>query len=501
LAVDVAVANSWDADIVSEKARMRRMQTMTQPVRPTIQFLSDETVRDVVAEAKRILDEIGVFVEHQRAIDLLAGAGGRVDGDRVHINPGMVDNALETTPSEVFLFDRNGENPVHIGGQSVNFDPGSAAIKVYDYDKAILRPSTTEDCALFSKLTDQLPAMALQSTCVVPNDVPRERADRVRLNIVLRNGLKAVITGTFEGDSFELMRRMLVCVRGSEAALREKPLAIFDCCPSPPLEWSELTCSALVQCAEQGIPAEMVSMPLTGATSPVTLLGAITQHAAECLSGIVIHQLAKAGSPIIWGGSPAAFDMRQGTTPMGAIETMMIDASYAQVGKVLNVPTHAYMGMSDAKTADYQSGLETGYGAIMAALAGVNMVSGPGMLDFESTQSLEKLVLDNEACGMALRAIRGIERRDEVMALDVLREGIQAEQFLKLSHTRKWYRQEYYFPGPVIDRTVGDMWMIQGKKSAAERAHEQVEALLRKDGAPPLPDDVVKELDELMNAE
>jgi len=471
---------------------------MTQPVRPTLQFLSDETVRDIVAEAKRILDEVGVFVEHRKAVDLLAGAGARVEGDRVHIGPDLVDQALKTAPSEVVLYDRDGGSPVHVGGQHVAFDPGSAAIKVYDHDKGLLRPSTTEDCALFSRLTDQLDAMALQSTCVVPSDVPLERADRVRLDIVLRNGRKAVITGTFAGDSFDLMRRMLVCVRGSEEALREKPLALFDCCPSPPLEWSELTCSALVQCAEHGIPAEMVSMPLTGATSPVTILGAVTQHAAESLSGVVIHQLAGAGAPIIWGGSPAAFDMRQGTTPMGAVETMMIDAAYAQVGKHLALPTHAYMAMSDAKTPDYQAGLETGYGAIMAALAGINMVSGPGMLDFESTQSLEKLVLDNEACAMALRAIRGVERRDEVMALDLIREGIAAEQFLKLGHTRKWYRQEFYFPGPVIDRTVGEVWMNQGKRTSAERAHDQVEKLLAKEGAPPLPDDVVKELDELV---
>jgi len=33
------------------------------------------------------------------------------------------------------------------------------------------------------------------------------------------------------------MYDMLVAVRGSAAALREKPLAIFDACPSPPLKW------------------------------------------------------------------------------------------------------------------------------------------------------------------------------------------------------------------------------------------------------------------------
>jgi trimethylamine---corrinoid protein Co-methyltransferase len=488
---------------------------MTQPVRPSVRFLDDATVADVVAEAKRILDEIGVFVEHDRAVALLDGAGCRVganagtrdgirggtragDDGRVRIGPDLVDRALGSVPSEVVLFDRDGAEPVHIGGNRVHFDPGSAAIRVYDYAQDRVRPSTTEDCVLFARLTDRLDAMALQSTCVVPDDVSLETADRVRLHLALKNGRKAVITGTFAGDSFEVMRKMLVAVRGSEEALRRKPLAIFDCCPSPPLEWSRLTCSALVRSAEAGIPAELVSMPLTGATSPVTLLGAVTQHAAESLSGVVIHQLAGPGSPIIWGGSPAAFDMRQGTTPMGAVETMMIDAAYAEVGRFLDLPTHAYMACSDAKTPDWQGGMETGFGALMAALSGINMVSGPGMLDFESCQSLEKLVLDNEACAMALRAVRGIERREEVMALDVIREGIAAEQFLNLDHTRQWFRKEHHFPGPVIDRAVGDVWAAQGKKTAVARANDEVARLLAGEGAPPLDDDVAGELDELM---
>jgi trimethylamine--corrinoid protein Co-methyltransferase len=64
----------------------------------------------------------------------------------------------------------------------------------------------------------------------------------------------------------------------------------------------------------------------------------------------------------VWGGSPAAFDMRTGTTPMGAIETMMIDCAYAEVGKTLGLPTHTYLGMSDSKVVDTQSGFESGTG-------------------------------------------------------------------------------------------------------------------------------------------
>jgi len=467
-------------------------------LRPTVQFLDAATVETIVAEAERMLDEIGVFVEHARAVALLAGAGARVGDDgRVRIPPHLVRRAVASAPPEVLLWDRDGKNPVHVGGQHVNFDPGSAAIKVYDHAEHRVRASTVADCIAFARLTEQLPAMALQSTCVVPADVPLHAADRARLRVALEHGRKPIVTGTFADESFEIMRRMLVAVRGSEQALRRKPLAIFDCCPSPPLKWSELTCAALVRCAEIGIPAELVSMPLTGATAPVTLLGAVTQHTAENLSGVVIHQLAGPGAPIIYGGSPAAFDMRHGTTPMGAVETMMIDAAYAQVGRHLGLPTHAYMGLSDAKSPDWQAGMESGVGAVLAALAGVNVVSGAGMLDFESCQSLEKLVLDHEACAMALRIARGIERRDDVLALDVVAAGIAAEQFLNLDHTRSRFRSEHYLPGPVIDRVVGDAWVADGSRTAVQRACAEVARLLSLEGAPPLEPSLARELDDL----
>ena len=152
----------------------------------------------------------------------------------------------------------------------------------------------------------------------------------------------------------------------------------------------------LIDLARAGVPAEIVSMPLAGATAPVTLIGAITQHAAECISGMTIHQLAGRGSPIVWGGAPAIFDMRSGATPMGAIETAMIDAAYAQVGKSLGLPTHCYLCASDGKLVDAQAGLESGMTALVGALAGVNMISGAGMLDFLVCQSAEKLVIDAE---------------------------------------------------------------------------------------------------------
>ncbi|MBM3312014.1 MAG: hypothetical protein FJY80_10955, partial [Candidatus Aminicenantes bacterium] len=266
-------------------------------------------------------------------------------------------------------------------------------------------------------------------------------------------------------------------------------------------KWSNLTCQNLIDASRAGVPAALISMPLTGATSPVTLAGALVQLTAENLSGVVIHQLAQPGSPIIFGGSPAAFDMRTGTPPMGAVETMMINAAHVQIGKHLGLPTHSYMGLSDAKIVDGQAGLETGMGALVAALAGANVISGPGMLDFESCQSLEKLVLDNEICGMALRMVRGIEARGDRLAGDLAGDIYTGDHFLTSAETLRWFREELYQAGPVIDRDVYENWVVRGKKSAWDRARLEVARILGTHAVAPLRDERLKALTDVMNAD
>ena len=272
----------------------------------------------------------------------------------------------------------------------------------------------------------------------------------------------------------------------------EIPAAIFDVCPSPPLNWSEFASQNLVDLARAGVPAEIVSMPLAGATAPVTLAGSVVQHAAECISGITIHQLAQPGSPIVWGGAPAIFDMRSGKTPMGAIETAMLDLACSQVGKYLGLPTHAYLVAGDGRVVDTQAEMESGMSAVLGALVGINMISGAGMLDFLACHSIDKLVIDAEAIASAQRLIEGIQPRGISLAVDMFAHtGLQGD-FLKLKETSELFRKEQHFPSPVIDRglPVPDGTSPDILQRAAHRVDELVATCERH----PLPDEVEQEL-------
>ena len=406
--------------------------------------------------------------------------------------------ALRTVPSSIPLYDREGKLVVNLEEDNICFDPGSAALNVLDPDTNEIRSAVTKDFVDFTKVVDQLEYIHAQSTAITCSDVPKEIGDRYRLLVTLLFSRKPIVTGTFAKESFEIMKNMLVAVRGSEEELRKKPLAIFDACPSPPLKWSDLTCQSIIDCAKYGIPSEFVSMPMTGANAPVTILGAIVQHAAETLAGVVITQLVNPGAPVIWGGSPAAFDMRKGTTPMGSIDTMILDLGYVEIGKYLNIPTHAYLGMSDTKILDMQSGFESGMGALLAGIKGVNMISGAGMIDFETTQSIQKLVIDNQMIGMIYKFNKGIVQRDEPIAKNLLIDLEEKTHLLSHDHTLKWFREEHFIPNKLIDRSTNEEWINQGRKNIADRAKEEVTKLLSKYQGITLEEDITSNLIEIM---
>jgi trimethylamine--corrinoid protein Co-methyltransferase len=469
--------------------------------RPKLELLSKELVEKIVDEGLTLLERHGVLVENTEALALLAGAGAAVDrgSGRVRIGRKLVEDSLAATPAVITLYDRAGGRAFTVGGDEVHFDPGSAAVTLLDHATQSERKASTADVIDFYKLVETLEHIHFQSTGLIAFDVPSPVADCFRLYLGMCLSEKPFVTGTFRVEGFGPMKDLLAAVRGGESALRAKPLAIFDACPSPPLKWSNLTTQSLIDAARAGIPSELISMGMTGATSPTTIAGTLVQHVAESLSGVVICQIAKRGAPVIFGGSPSSFDMRKGTTPMGAIETMMIDAAYTQIGKFLKMPTHAYMALSDAKVNDPQAGFETALGAVLGALAGVNVISGPGMLDFESAQSLEKLVIDDGICAMAYRLLDGIAQRDEPIALGVFEGFVPGMSFLTHPHTRKWYRTEH-IPAGLVDRDPYEAWVAAGRTSIVDKAHADIARRLAAYAAPPLPGEVRKELDRIMGA-
>jgi len=475
-------------------------------MRPRIQLLSPELIDRILREAFELLMNPGVRVG-SAVVELLQSAGVEVSDGIARLPEELVRQCLASAPRDFYLYNRRGEKAIHYGGDDVHFDPGSCCVQMLDPETLEARPSETRDLVRIVQVTEMLPQFAAQSTAVVCSDacddagnhLPNAIGDLYRLLIVLQHSDKPVVTGSFSAAGLEGMIDLLAADSGGAEKLRQQPRAVFDVCPSPPLNWSEFGSHNLLDLARAGVPAEIVSMPLAGGTAPVTLAGSVTQLAAEELAGITLHQLAGAGSPIVWGGAPAIFDMRTGGAPMGAVETAMLNMACAEVGKHLGLPTHGYLVATDSKFVDTQAGAESARSAMLGALAGINMISGAGMLESLACHSVEKLVIDAESIASAQRLVRGIEVRDgESLATGMFAQIGLSGEFLKLKETRSLFRQEQHLPSPVIDRSARGS---EPPSDAFARARTRVDELVNKYQKPALSEGVLRKFESIVNRE
>jgi trimethylamine--corrinoid protein Co-methyltransferase len=274
------------------------------------------------------------------------------------------------------------------------------------------------------------------------------------------------------------MAAMMQCFRRDRADLSARPMAVFTITPTGLFHYNATSCQNLLDCLAWGIPIEIVPVTSMGLLAPVTPVGACVMHVADVLAGLTMAQIIKPGAPVLFGGAPAAFNMRTGTAPMAAVEALRLDVAYVSVAKALGLPTQAYMALSDAKVLDAQAGAETFSSALLAVLAGVNVVAGPGLLDYATTFSLEKLVFDDEMCGQALHFVRAFEPQDDLPTLALARQLIAAQTLLTHDHTLAHWRDALYLPGPVIERLRREDWIVGGRLTLRQRAHAEVEKRL-----------------------
>lgn len=440
-----------------------------------------------------------MLIEEEAGRDRLTALGLHADSPthRVTFPRQTVEAALETAPSSFTLFDRTGKAQAVLAGNNVHFVPGSSALRILDRKTERMREGGTADFIEYVKVADGLKHIAYLSTAFIPRDVPQDIADGWRLYLAFSFSRRPVVSGAFTASGVPRMVEVMGHFRSDRDDLKARPMAVFTCCPNTPLQWGEDPLCNMIDCAERGVPVEIVPVLLLGMISPASPVGALVLHTAEVLSGLTIMQLVRPGTPVLFGGAPASFHMQLLTSPMTAVEALVVCCGYAQIAKHLSLPCQAYMALSDAKFNDPQAGMETGVGAFLAALAGFNSVSGPGMLDYVNCFSLEKLAFDDEVAGHALRFIRPIAVKEDLPAAHLIEELVRDQHLLTSEHTLKHWPDELYLPGPMVDRTNWDQWQEQGSKNWRQRALDVVEETLAAYEEPPLDPALHKDIQEM----
>jgi trimethylamine--corrinoid protein Co-methyltransferase len=450
-------------------------------MRPTIQLLAADLIDDIFADAKRLLAEIGFEIRGPAMRERLLAHGLPEGPDgRILFPPDVVDAAIESAPASFTLFDRDGSPHAELGGDRVHFVPGSSGLSVLDHRTGKTRLASTADFVEYTRLCDGLEHIAYLATAFSTNDdIEQGVADAWRLYLTLTNSKRPVVSGAFTEHGVRRMVAMMELFRAGRTDLIARPMSIFTITATGNFRYSEDSCQNLLDCVEAGIPVEIVPVTIMGLIAPVTVVGATVFHVADVLAGLTMAQIVRPGAPVLFGGAPAAFHMQNATSPMMAVESLRLDLAYVAVAKSIGLPTQAYMAFSEAKFTDAQAGAETFSSAILAALAGVNSVSGPGMLDYLLVFSLEKLVFDNEVCGQALHFVRPVETGGDLPAIDLARQLLAEGHLLTSPHTLERWQEEMHLPGMVYDRINRDTWSKAGAWELTRRANDEVERRLK----------------------
>jgi trimethylamine--corrinoid protein Co-methyltransferase len=469
---------------------------------PQLKVLSEEQIYEIHQAALEILWNTGVLVKAPAARDLLRQAGALVEDEKALCRiPGyIVEEALKRAPSSFTVYARNPANDVPVSTRSVHYEPMIGRLNCYDYATGTTHRSTLEDVGDLVKLADALPSYhLLHSGAIMPqiDGVPIRATHVYGYLESVRNSSKVIKATSRERIMAEDCLRMVACIAGGEAELRQRPYTFTTDNPVAPLHHDREQMEGALLFAEYGLPIDVTSEPQAGATSPVTLAGLLAQQTADVISGITIIQLANPGSPVWYGTCGSIMDLRLGRIAIGAVEMGLINVASAQIAHYYDIPCRGTASATDSKLLDIQAGYEKALVLTMAVLGGVNKIFYPGTMEGALTVSKESLVIDDEIISGLYRVANGIDVSVATLATDVIDRVGPGGHFLGQQHTMRFVESEHFLP-VLSDRRTRDMWAAAGAKGMADLAHERVNQILAEHAVEPLAPGVEAELEQIV---
>jgi trimethylamine--corrinoid protein Co-methyltransferase len=448
---------------------------------PQHQIINHDQIRDIYENALDIMETTGVRFEFHEALKLLHDAGCLVDYESmlVRIPRTLVEDSVRNAPETFSLYDREGEFYCEFGDGQPRFNPGSSSVLVLDRDGKTSRTSTAMDLIAITKVAQAMPQIDFVSSSVVAEEAPLELGSQLIYLTEIKHSKKPIIGGAVDEAGPKRTFELLKAVRGSEAEARKKPYTIFDICSVSPLSYSHIGASNIIDCARMDIPIELICASIAGVTAPVSLAGALLQHTVEILAGVVLSQVVKPGTPVVYGGAPCTFNMKTTYTPMNSMEGDMIRSGYGLMGKYFGLPTHTYAALSDSKLIDYQAGFESGRSALLAVQTGFDNMSGAGGLNVIAEMSPEKLVMDAEVIGLIKHYKKGMQMGVDNLAKDIIAKVGPCGSFLTERHTLNHFRKEYNYDCDVLNFMDRAPWNKQGAPDILIKAREKVDSILQ----------------------
>ncbi len=443
------------------------------------QMLSDDQLQELFEGVLHVLEYTGLDVYHDEARDVLKKAGAWVEGLRVRVPSYMVKDALAKAPRSFTLWARNG-NPkhnIHIGPGRAHFGPGPTCPNFIDIETMERRPYVKADVPQVARVVDALPNIDFCESLGTVGDVHHELGALYEFAGMFPNTSKPIVAWSYDRFDSAGIHEIAITEAGGQAAFERRPNYVHYCEPLSPLVSTFEALDKLMFAARHRIPLVFTPCPIAGGTAPVTAAGIITQAAAESWMGLTLAQTLQPGLPFIMGGVLSVMDMSSMILAYGAPELPLMMAGLTELAHFAGLPLWQTGGCTDSKTFDEQAIIEGSMSVFFSALTGGDLTHDVGYTESAMTGSVFQLAAMDEAIGYSRRITRGIEVTPETLAVDVIKAVGPNGHYLRQAHTRKFYKNEFWYPN-LCDRRNYEEWEMMGKTSFKERTVARVNDIL-----------------------
>ena len=392
----------------------------------------------------KILEETGLTMLSDKAIEYCKRGGCKVDGYTVRFPRAVVKRALETVPHSFRWMARDLENYVTIGGDAEVIGPNLGCVFVQDIDKG-RRQAKLEDFVNYQKICQASDVVdVVGSSPVDVSDLPAEHRPLYLTYETIKNTNKP-FTGfltSVEGAKQTLDLLEIAC--GGKDVMDKNHMAYFSGSPLSPLGYDEKTLDNAIEYLERNQAVNWAPASMGGLTAPMSVYGVSLLCNVESIAGVIFTQLVREGSPTLYGISSTMADMRRGSYNAGSpLEKLSSLVNMQMAGDFYHLPTRVMSGICESKEVDFQAGMETMQNIMMAMLGGANLLYEiVGVTESIMTTSYEKMILDLEAISRARRIKAGVdttkEEEDKVVAAiqEVGHQGSYMMQKLTRSRCR-----------------------------------------------------------------
>jgi len=460
-----------------------------------LEAISNDEVEAIHQGTLRILSEVGIFLTHPQARQMLAEANCSMQETRARIPPELVEWAVAQCPPVVTVHNRTGE-PLTLGDGSLHWHNLGGARDFYEPASGKIRPAFVKDVQESARLLDALENVNSVTPFFTPQDVPGELMSLAMYRHTLPFTTKPV-QGPGVGSTTEVRYAV------NMAAVIGPPGEVLTLGISPvsPLFFPDNMVSAVLETARAGVPLTPLPCPTSGTTAPMSIAGAVTQQNAEVLATIVLAQLVNPGLPIVYCGRLAMMEPRTGASIWGGVELGLASAATVQIGHRYSLPVNVYGLSTNAHVLDLQNGYERALNAIIPALAGADELSGIGEMQAGISSSFAQMVIDDEIAASVKRLRRGFKVDADSLAVEVIAEAMDGPRnFLSQRHTVRYLRAGEIFITRLAQRSSWEEWERSGRPGMETQAQKEAESLLAEHEVPPLEKAQENELAAIMKA-